>query len=261
MITLTRFSTLCFIFLATLCTTALFSHNTTFRSKFLKRQHIDTVAIPALPDTAMKRYLALGDSYTIGQSVKVNERYPVQTVEQLRNAGFNVAEAEIIATSGWTTGNLLEAVKVKAAAPDYDMVTLLIGVNNQYQRRSMEEYRIQFTSLLKKAIRFAGNRPGRVIVLSIPDYSVTPFANNSDREKIAHEINSFNLINRQISAACHVSYLNITNESRKAAKDHSLIAYDDLHFSGKEYSIWTSLLVPMISVALKKNAESNTAKR
>lgn len=252
MITLTRSLTLYFVFLISVYSTTSFSYNKTPVNHLFKQGSPDTITAPSAPDTAMKHYLALGDSYTIGQSVKINERYPVQLVEQLRIAGFNVAEAEIIATSGWTTGNLLDAVKDKAAAPVYDMVTLLIGVNNQYQRRSVEEYRNQFTTLLKKAIRFAGNRPGRVIVLSIPDYSVTPFAHTSDKEKIAREINSFNLVNKRISDVCHVNYLNITNESRKAARDHSLIAYDDLHFSGKEYRIWTSLLVPIMSEALKK---------
>lgn len=252
MITLTRSLTLCFVFLISVYSTTSFSYNKTPVNHLFKQGSPDTITAPSAPDTTMKHYLALGDSYTIGQSVKINERYPVQSVEQLRIAGFNVAEAEIIATSGWTTGNLLDAVKDKAAAPVYDMVTLLIGVNNQYQRRSVEEYRAQFTTLLKKAIRFAGNRPARVIVLSIPDYSVTPFAHTSDKEKIAREINSFNLINKRISDVCHVNYLNITNESRKAARDHSLIAYDDLHFSGKEYRIWTSLLVPIMSEALKK---------
>jgi len=240
-----RFPLLSFVLIITLCALQ------TYANPLPAHLYADTITAP-MPDTAVKHYLALGDSYTIGQSVKVRERYPVQTVEQLRSEGFNIAEAEIIATSGWTTGNLLEAVKDKTKVPVYDMVTLLIGVNNQYQRRSVDEYRAQFSLLLKKAIRFAGNRPARVVVLSIPDYSVTPFANNSNKEKISREINLFNSINRRLSAAYHVNYLNITTESRKAARDHSLIAYDDLHFSGKEYCIWTSLLAPVISEALKK---------
>ena len=233
-----------------LWTSALFSCSKNSVNTLQQRAGVDTIPSLAKPDTALKRYLALGDSYTIGQSVKVNERYPVQVVEKLRAAGFNIAEAEIIATSGWTTNDLLDALKAKEATPSYDIVTLLIGVNNQYQGRSVDEYRSEFISLLKKAILFAGNRPKRVFVLSIPDYSVTPFANYSDKEKIAHELDAFNLVNKHISDSCLVNYLNITDESRKAALDQTLIAYDGLHFSGKEYRIWTTLLMPIISNAL-----------
>ncbi|MEO6000872.1 MAG: GDSL-type esterase/lipase family protein [Chitinophagaceae bacterium] len=237
-----------FFLTMTLWTSELFP--STLISIKILRVH-DTIPNPVKPDTTLKRYLALGDSYTIGQSVKVNERYPVQIVESLRTAGYNISDAEIIATSGWTTRNLLVALKDKEAMPLYDMVTLLIGVNNQYQGGSIEEYRTEFISLLKKAIRFAGNRPKRVFVLSIPDYSVTPFAIHADKEKIARELNAFNLLNKRISEIYQVNYLNITKESRKAAWDHTLIAYDDLHFSGKEYGIWTTLLVPIIRKVLQ----------
>jgi lysophospholipase L1-like esterase len=249
MITLTRLSTLCFIAAFGMPTVNFSTSSICSPGSLL---FADTLRNQAMADTAVKHYLALGDSYTIGQSVKINERYPMQIAEKLRNEGYNIADPEIIATTGWTTGNLLKAVRDKPALPGYDVVSLLIGVNNQYQRRPMDEYRIEFTALLKKAIRFAGNRPQRVVVFSIPDYSVTPFAHNSDREKIAREINSFNLVNKRVSDACHVKYVNITDETRKAAWDHSLIAYDDLHFSGKEYSIWTSLVVPMMSESLRK---------
>lgn len=242
---------LCFALMTTWASTLFSCSKTTTPVKEVVI-NVDTVAAPANVDTALKRYLALGDSYTIGQSVKVYERYPVQAVEKLRLAGYQVAEAEIIATSGWTTANLLDAVAGIVAAPSYDMVTLLIGVNNQYQGGSLDEYRLQFAFLLQKAIQFAGDRPKRVVVLSIPDYSVTPFANTADKEKIAREINAFNVINKNISESFHVNYLNVTEESRKAANDHSLIAYDDLHFSGKEYSIWTSLLVPVMKSAFNK---------
>ena len=196
-------------------------------------------------------YLALGDSYTIGQSVPHKERYPFQTVDLLSKAGYKMRSAEIIATSGWTTADLMDAVKEKSITQTYDLVSLLIGVNNQYQGRSLAEYRTQFTFLLKKSIKLSGNRPGRVFVLSIPDYSVTPFARNSDRSQIAREIDMFNRENKRIAALYKVNYLNVTPESRRAANDRSLIAYDDLHFSGKEYSIWASMLAPMITKALR----------
>lgn len=196
-------------------------------------------------------YLALGDSYTIGQSVPVKERFPFQVVDRLSKAGYAMRNADIIATSGWTTTDLIEAIKEKQISRTYDLVSLLIGVNNQYQRKSLAEYRKEFTSLLQKSIKFAGGRPKRVFVLSIPDYSVTPFATHSDRNKIAREIDMFNRENKRISAAYKVNYLNVTSETRKAAYDPTLIAYDGLHFSGKEHAIWATLLTPMVTSVLK----------
>lgn len=196
-------------------------------------------------------YLALGDSYTIGQSVPQKERYPFQTVDLLQKAGYKMRSADIIATTGWTTADLMQGIKEKSINETYDLVSLLIGVNDQYRRRSLAEYRNHFTILLKKSIKLAGDRPSRVFVLSIPDYSVTPFANNSDRKKISQEIDMFNRENKKIAGMYKVNYLNITPESRKAAINKSLIAYDDLHFSGKEYGIWASMLVPMITKVLK----------
>lgn len=133
-------------------------------------------------DTSMKHYLALGDSYTIGQSVAAPDRFPVQVVKMLNTSGYKMAKAEIIATTGWTTADLYDALKTKTALLSYDVVSLLIGVNNQYLGLSLEEYRTEFTALLQRSIELAGNNPDRVFVLSIPDYSVTPFAAASDRK-------------------------------------------------------------------------------
>lgn len=202
-------------------------------------------------DSTTRHYLALGDSYTIGQSVPVTERYPVQLVEALRRAGYNMAGADIVATSGWTTTDLLGALDARRDSLTYELVTLLIGVNNQYQGGTIPMYKHEFTRLLQTAIKAAGGRPERVVVLSIPDYSVTPFATNSDRQKIAMEIDSFNYVNKQISQAYQVHYLDVTGESRKAVGDKTLIAYDGLHFSGKEYTIWTNLLLPVVKGLLK----------
>ncbi len=199
---------------------------------------------------AVKKYLALGDSYTIGQSVTASERYPVQMVTSLRSAGINMADAEIIATTGWTTQDLWNAMNSKPLAPNYDLVTLLIGVNNQYQGKPISNYKTEFTTLLQRSIELAGNKADHVIVISVPDYSVTPFAASSDRATIARGIDSFNEANKQIAASFQVKYLNVTDESRKAAVDNSLIAADGLHFSGKEYTVWTSLLVPVAAQIL-----------
>jgi lysophospholipase L1-like esterase len=193
-------------------------------------------------------YLALGDSYTIGESVDSNERYPVQAFHQVDPGG----RPEIIATTGWTTGDLLEALDAAKPAAGYQAVSLLIGVNNQYQGRSQAEYREQFSTLLKASIALAGNRPGHVLVLSIPDYSVTPFARGRNTAFIAAQIDSFNAINNRIAMACKVNYLDITAESRKAATDPSLIAADGLHFSGKEYGIWARLMEPYLKDMLRQ---------
>jgi lysophospholipase L1-like esterase len=195
----------------------------------------------------LKTYLALGDSYTIGQSVNADETYPAQTISILKDQNINFHAPEIIATTGWTTADLQNAMRQhKFAFAKYDIVTLLIGVNDQYQGRSASEYKIHFTELLQKAIQLAGNIPAHVIVLSIPDYSVVPFAQNSDTAKIANEINSFNIINKEISANYKINYINVTDESRKAATDRSLITHDDLHYSGKEYAMWAKMLVETI---------------
>ena len=209
------------------------------------------VTPPLVADSSVaKSFLALGDSYTIGSSVSIEERFPVQTRTRLVQAGLQITSPNIIAVSGWTTGSLLSSLNQSPPANNYDVVTLLIGVNNQYQGRSQDEYRIQFTTLLEKAISYAGGRRNRVFVLSIPDYSVTPFAQNSDTARISREIDAFNAINKQITLAGAVTYLDITGISREARLDPSLIAGDGLHPSGKQYTRWTTLLVPLIQAAL-----------
>jgi lysophospholipase L1-like esterase len=189
-------------------------------------------------------YLALGDSYTIGESVGREDRYPIQAVQMLRADHQACGDPEIIATTGWTTADLLKALPNKTSPASYAVVTLLIGVNNQYQGLSRSAYRDEFTSLLERSIQLAGNKPSHVIVLSIPDYSATPFARGGNMARIAAEIDSFNASNLEVSGKFHVHYLDITAESRKAAGDPSLIAVDGLHFSGKEYAIWAGMMEP-----------------
>jgi len=196
-------------------------------------------------------YLALGDSYTIAQSVPSTESYPAQTVNILSAENIQFAAPEIIARTGWTTTDLLN--KIKSSPPQrssYDIVTLLIGVNNQYQHLSEDQYKIEFTTLLNMAIQYAHNEKKRVIVLSIPDYSVTPFADGSDTAYIAQQIDLFNKINKTISLEKGVNYLDITNYTR-VTTDRSLVAFDGLHPSGKEYAIWSKDLAAMITSILK----------
>ncbi len=209
--------------------------------------------VPIVPqDTtpAPLAYLALGDSYTIGQSVTIEERFPVQAVNMLRQQDVRINLPTIVATTGWTTGNLLNALAASPPSKNYDLVTLLIGVNNQYQGRSQEEYRIEFSNLLGKAIEYAGGRKNRVFVLSIPDYSVTPFAQNSDTITISNEIDAFNAINKQVSQQVSVRYLNITDISREGRYDGEMNAADGLHPSGKQYRKWAVLLVPAMKATL-----------
>ena len=184
------------------------------------------------------RYLALGDSYTIGESVPESERYPVQLARELK-----MGEPEIIAKTGWTTDELNAAIDKADPHGPYDLVTLLIGVNNQYRGRSADEYRTQFVALLQRAIGFAGGKTKNVVVVSIPDWGVTPFAKGRDRAKIALEIDQFNAINREETLRAGARYVDITPESRQAANDAALVAGDGLHPSGKMYSEWTRMIV------------------
>lgn len=198
-----------------------------------------------------KTYLALGDSYTIGSSVSMQERFPVQTTEKLKAAGVPMNSPEIIARIGWTTADLLHSLNsYPPSQRSYDFVTLLIGVNNQYQRQSQSDYRNQFSGLLARAIVYAGGRRNRVFVLSIPDYSVTAFALNADTARISDEIDAFNNINRELSDQAGVRYLDITPISREGRYDAAMQAADGLHPSGKQYERWAALLWPMMKAAL-----------
>ena len=195
-------------------------------------------------------YLALGDSYTIGESVKEQERFPVQTVNLLRSQGFQVGDPLIVATTGWTTDELEQGIREANITETFDIVTLLIGVNNQYRGRSVAEYREQFTALLQKAIGFAGNIPSHVVVLSIPDWGATPYAEGRDKGQIAAAIDAYNDANRFIAAAMGTGWLDITRYTREAVTDPALVAPDGLHPSGKDYARWSQDLALMLQQAL-----------
>jgi lysophospholipase L1-like esterase len=205
----------------------------------------EILCLPA--QTEPVRLLALGDSYTIGTGVQPAERWPVQLAELLRGEGWNVAEPEMVARNGWTTAELMDGIEQANPSGPFDLVTLLIGVNNQYRGLSLEQYREQFITLLEQSIGFAGGRPGRVLVLSIPDYSVTPFGRG--RESTAAEINLFNAVNQSETERVGALYLNITPLSRQAAEDPALLADDDLHPSGKMYRQWAQMALPMVCQA------------
>ena len=204
------------------------------------------LSIPVTIMDTSKAYLALGDSYTIGQSVADTERFPVQTVKLLRS-DIVIGNPEIIAQTGWTTTSLLNALNNNPPpGRTYTFVSLLIGVNNQYQGRTLDEYKTQFTELLTRAIYYAASKKNHVFVLSIPDYSVTPFARGLDTAKIAKGIDAFNAANKNISLNAGVHYIDITSISRDAKNDPSLIAGDGLHPSGIQYKKWSDLLAPIM---------------
>jgi lysophospholipase L1-like esterase len=196
------------------------------------------------------RYLALGDSYTIGESVDEAERWPNQLARQLDEHGYK-AEVTIIARTGWTTDELWQGIQARDINPPYDLVSLLIGVNNQYRGRDIEEYREQFVFLLSKSIEYAGGNPKRVFVLSIPDWGVTPFANGRDAEQIAKDIDLFNSVNREETEKAGAYYVDITPISREAINDPSLVANDGLHPSGKMYTRWVEESLPVVLEMLK----------
>ncbi|HEV7781254.1 MAG TPA: SGNH/GDSL hydrolase family protein [Chitinophagaceae bacterium] len=187
-------------------------------------------------------YLALGDSYTIGEMVASPDNFPAQVYSMLKDQGADIREPRVIAKTGWTIDELetgiIAANNTSPLDPSYDFVSLLIGVNNQYRGHTVENYKLQFEELLLKAIRFTGNNTGHVVVVSIPDWGVTPFANGRDRAQIAAEIDAYNAANKQIALQYNVHYIDITPWTREAATDHSLLANDGLHPSGKEYRRW-----------------------
>lgn len=205
---------------------------------------------PTGNSTDGKKYLALGDSYTIGQDVSADQRFPAQTVALLRQSNIAIKDPQYIATTGWTTQNLIAAINQQNLQGPFDIVTLLIGVNDQYQRMDTGGYRKRFTQLLLKAIELTGNNFSRVIVLSIPDYSVTPFVPAADKGRVQREIDLFNSVNKEITLTYNIRYLDITPSTREAANDASLIANDGLHPSGKEYKKWAEMLAPMIKASL-----------
>lgn len=191
---------------------------------------------------AQTKYLALGDSYTIGESVAENERWPVQLAEALRKKGRAVEGPRIIATTGWRTDNLKNAINIAQLKDEYGLVSLLIGVNNQYQGKPIEQFTSEFEDLLKTAIKLAGGKKENVFVVSIPDYGYTPFG-KPKQEKISKELDEYNKISRTITEKYGVKYFYITDISRKGLEDAALVAADGLHPSGKMYTQWVELIL------------------
>ena len=182
-------------------------------------------------------YLALGDSYTIGESVPLHESFPYQTVQLLRKNGLYFHAAEIIAKTGWTTFELAEHILHSRLNDHYDFVTLLVGVNNQYRGLDLDDYADDFEFLVKKAIHLAKGHAQCVIVASIPDWSISPFAKGKNAKKIAAEIDEFNEVNSNIAFKYDCTYCDITAGTRKPG-DNELFTKDGLHYGAKEYGRW-----------------------
>lgn len=202
-----------------------------------------------LPQGA-RRFLALGDSYTIGEKVDSSARWPVQLARTLRARGVPIGDPQIIARTGWTTDELAAGIRTAAPTGTYELVTLLIGVNNQYRGRDAEQYRSEFRALLGQAVAFGGGEARRVIVVSIPDWGVTPFAAGRDRVKIGVEIDRFNAIGREEAARAGAAFVDVAPASREPRENWT--APDGLHPSAGQYTRWMELVVPEAERVLRR---------
>jgi acyl-CoA thioesterase-1 len=195
------------------------------------------------------RFLALGDSYTIGQSVTEAERWPVLFAKSMNDNKTLISSTDILAKTGWTTANLLSNVYGYKPSVNYDLVSLMIGVNNQFQGQPIEQYRIDFHTLLLESIKYAGGQPNRVFVLSIPDWGSTLMGSGS-REAISKSIDKFNLVAKEECAKENILFIDITPISRKALDDPTMVASDNLHYSVKMHKLWVEEALPKVRLLL-----------
>jgi lysophospholipase L1-like esterase len=201
----------------------------------------DEAINPAKPVEPI-RYLALGDSYTIGESVSLDKNFPAQLVDALKFSGVKVSSYKIIARTGWTTSNLKAAIETAALKDTFNLVSLLIGVNNQYQKKDVNLYIQEFEELAQRAIMFAGGKKENVFIVSIPDYGYTPFG-ESNQTTISAEINEYNAINKRLAAELGLRYCDITSISRRGLSEPDLVAGDGLHPSAKMYTEWVKIIM------------------
>lgn len=201
-----------------------------------------------------RRFLALGDSYTIGEGVAADECWPAQLARRLRARGIAIDEPEIIAQTGWSADELIAAMDAAQFSPPYALVTLLIGVNNQYQGRDLANYHDEFSTALDRAITLAGNRADRVIVVSIPDWGMTGFARAQERDanKVAVEIDAFNATARAIATARGATFVDITAISREDGGATAMLVEDGLHPSLAQYALWTEEILGPATEALAR---------
>lgn len=188
------------------------------------------------------RFLALGDSYTAATGEKIENGWPFQLVQVLSKKNISLGKPKIIAGAGWTTTKLIEEIEVENLHEEYDLVGLMIGVNNQYRSLSVQEFEEDFELLLNKALSLSGNQSNKVFVISIPDWGVTPFARLNDKLKIAKEVKQFNEVIARKSKKNNITYIDVTKSSRNMGVQPNLIASDSLHPSAKMYKVWGKII-------------------
>ena len=201
----------------------------------------------------MIRYLALGDSYTVGTGVKPSESWPAQLAAALIREGYPAIEPRIVAVNGWATDELITGIETARLQDSYELVSLQIGVNNQYRGRSLANYRSELRQLLKLAIRLANNKGENIIVVSIPDWGVTPFARNHDRTRVGAEIVRFNQVKSQEAFTFGAMFVDVTAISRQAGEESELFAGDGLHPAAKQYAAWVELILPVARAILDRD--------
>lgn len=216
----------------------------------------------------MIRYLALGDSYTIGEGVHPSDRWPAQLAASLQRSGVDCAAPEYVARTGWTTDELSSALAIAlgqgAITPPFDLVSLQIGVNNHYRGRPLPEFRKQFSGLLKQAIHLAGELTNRVLVISIPDWGVTPFAEKLFREqgykvvpaehaRVTFEIDAYNAAKQTEALQYGVHFIDITPLTRVISADpDDWLVDDQLHPSPPMYAAWVERILPVAQSVLRR---------
>lgn len=217
-------------------------------------QHTAEPDMITSPDAGQHTYtfLSLGDSYTIGESVSEADRWSVQLAGQLRKEGTDVANPDIIARTGWTTAELQDAINATGNQKTYSLVSLMIGVNNQYRGQSQDRYRTEFRKLLQTAVKFAVGKASHVFVLSIPDWGASPYAAGQNKTRIAGEIDQFNAIAQDECQKAGIAFVNVTPLTRLAAGDPTQFADDGLHYSGKQMQQWATTALPITKESLKK---------
>jgi lysophospholipase L1-like esterase len=202
-------------------------------------------------------FLALGDSYTIGEGVDAGERWPAQLARRLGALGVAVAEPSIVARTGWTTDELSAAMDATTFAPSYDLVTLLVGVNNQYRGRALDNYREEFAALLARACNLSRTGVRGVVVVSIPDWGVTRFARDRDAQSIAVAIDAFNRAARDVAASAGAAFVDVTATSREAGDADAMLVGDGLHPSAAQYALWTDEILPAAQRALAQSTRGS----
>lgn len=203
---------------------------------------LSTMDIHSQSPTANAKFLALGDSYTIGESVLEKERWPMQLAAALRDKGRPIEDPRIIGVTGWRTDQLKDAIAAANLQNEYGLVSLLIGVNNQYQKKSAESYAPEFEELLRLAVTLAGGKKENVFVVSIPDYGFTPFG-KSNQADISKGIDAYNKVNKRITDRMGIRYVDITDLTKEGLAKPEYVAADGLHPSGKMYNLWVERIL------------------